>query len=100
MGVHYLPKLQRPGCLLHKLLPYAYSALQTTRVRLVMDLVILKHGQVTGTTPELAPPSPNCHTNGKLFQLSTDLTCIAALHGGSLVAVGSNSRHANHDWIP
>ncbi|GFY04922.1 integrase catalytic domain-containing protein [Trichonephila clavipes] len=27
MGVHYLPKLQRPGCLLHKLLPYAYSAL-------------------------------------------------------------------------
>ncbi|GFY21925.1 hypothetical protein TNCV_3295691 [Trichonephila clavipes] len=27
MGVHYLPKLQRPGCLLHKRLPYAYSAL-------------------------------------------------------------------------
>ncbi|GFV22968.1 transposon Tf2-6 polyprotein [Trichonephila clavipes] len=27
MGVHYLPKLQRPGCLFHKLLPYAYSAL-------------------------------------------------------------------------
>ncbi|GFW26029.1 hypothetical protein TNCV_3317011 [Trichonephila clavipes] len=24
MGVHYLPKLQRPGCLLHKLLPYAH----------------------------------------------------------------------------
>ncbi|GFU40115.1 hypothetical protein TNCV_3767801 [Trichonephila clavipes] len=29
MGVHYLPKLQRPGCLLHKLQPYAYSALQS-----------------------------------------------------------------------
>ncbi|GFX13317.1 hypothetical protein TNCV_2907401 [Trichonephila clavipes] len=27
MGVHYLPKLQRPVCLLRKLLPYAYSAL-------------------------------------------------------------------------
>ncbi|GFX27091.1 hypothetical protein TNCV_439971 [Trichonephila clavipes] len=42
--------------------------------------------QVTWTTPELAP-----HTNGRTFQLSTDLTCIAALHGGSLVVLGSNS---------
>ncbi|GFX45972.1 hypothetical protein TNCV_2163471 [Trichonephila clavipes] len=33
MGVHYLPKLQRPGCLLHKLLPYAYSALLKRRLR-------------------------------------------------------------------
>ncbi|GFV03988.1 hypothetical protein TNCV_916131 [Trichonephila clavipes] len=38
-------------------------------------------------TPELAPFSPNYHTTptGKKFQLSTDLTCSAALHGGSLV---------------
>ncbi|GFY02888.1 uncharacterized protein TNCV_3507681 [Trichonephila clavipes] len=27
-----------------------------------MDHVILNHGQVTWTTPELAPPSPNYHT--------------------------------------
>ncbi|GFW01545.1 hypothetical protein TNCV_5137281 [Trichonephila clavipes] len=31
-------------------------------------------------TPELASPSPNYHTNERTFQLSTDLTCIAALH--------------------
>ncbi|GFW82354.1 hypothetical protein TNCV_3818351 [Trichonephila clavipes] len=36
-------------------------------------------------------PSPNYHTNGRRFQLSTDLTCIAALHGGSLVVLGLNS---------
>ncbi|GFV59190.1 uncharacterized protein TNCV_2339311 [Trichonephila clavipes] len=27
-----------------------------------MDYVILNHGQVTWTTPELARPSPNYHT--------------------------------------
>ncbi|GFY20909.1 hypothetical protein TNCV_1121431 [Trichonephila clavipes] len=42
--------------------------------------VILNHGRVTWTIPGLAPPSPN--TNGRTFQLSTDLTCIAALLGG------------------
>ncbi|GFX14484.1 uncharacterized protein TNCV_1616671 [Trichonephila clavipes] len=42
-------------------------------------------------TCELAPPSPNYHTNGRTFQLSTDLACIAALHGGSLVVLGSSS---------
>ncbi|GFY00029.1 hypothetical protein TNCV_1341271 [Trichonephila clavipes] len=34
-------------------------------------------------TSELAPPSPNYHTNGRKFHLSTDLACIAALHGES-----------------
>ncbi|GFX05445.1 hypothetical protein TNCV_1007671 [Trichonephila clavipes] len=29
---------------------------------LATDHVILNHGQVTWTTPELAPPSPNYHT--------------------------------------
>ncbi|GFY20558.1 hypothetical protein TNCV_211901 [Trichonephila clavipes] len=65
-----------------------------------MDLVILKNGQMTRATPELAPLSPNYHTNERTFQLSIDLTCIAALHGGSFVVLGSNSRHANHDSIP
>ncbi|GFW74839.1 hypothetical protein TNCV_5138181 [Trichonephila clavipes] len=48
-----------------------------------MDHLILNHGQVTWTTPELTLPSPNYHTNGTRFQLSTDLTYNAALHGGS-----------------
>ncbi|GFW75312.1 hypothetical protein TNCV_4189661 [Trichonephila clavipes] len=46
---------------------------KATRELLATDHVILNHGQVTWTTPELAPPSPNYHTNGRTFQLSTDL---------------------------
>ncbi|GFU79338.1 hypothetical protein TNCV_2138611 [Trichonephila clavipes] len=34
----------------------------TTRGLLATDHVILNHGQVTWTTPEMAPPSPNYHT--------------------------------------
>ncbi|GFX33720.1 hypothetical protein TNCV_1933871 [Trichonephila clavipes] len=33
-----------------------------TRGLLATDHVILNHGQVTWTTPELEPPSPNYHT--------------------------------------
>ncbi|GFX46208.1 hypothetical protein TNCV_2298571 [Trichonephila clavipes] len=40
----------------------ALQALATTRGLLATDHVILNHGQVTWTTPELAPPSPNYHT--------------------------------------
>ncbi|GFX35042.1 transposable element Tcb2 transposase [Trichonephila clavipes] len=70
---------------------YASDFSFTTRGLLATDHVILNHGQVTWTTP-LAPPSPNYHTTptGGRFS-STDLTCIAALHGGSLVVLGSNS---------
>ncbi|GFW33923.1 hypothetical protein TNCV_3590081 [Trichonephila clavipes] len=38
------------------------NVVQTTRGLLATDHVILNHGQVTWTTPELAPPSPNYHT--------------------------------------
>ncbi|GFV63681.1 hypothetical protein TNCV_1962271 [Trichonephila clavipes] len=41
-------------------------------------------------TLELAPSSPNYHTNGRVFELSTDLTCISHLHGGSLAVLGTN----------
>ncbi|GFU26597.1 hypothetical protein TNCV_1837251 [Trichonephila clavipes] len=58
---------------------------KTIRELLVTDHVILNHGQVPWTTPELAPSSPNYHINGRTFQLLTYLTCIAALHGGSLM---------------
>ncbi|GFX51814.1 hypothetical protein TNCV_5015161 [Trichonephila clavipes] len=57
------------------------------------DGVILNYGQVTWTTPELAPP-PNYHTTptGGRFS-STDLACIAALHGGSLVGTSNPFRY-------
>ncbi|GFX92908.1 uncharacterized protein TNCV_914581 [Trichonephila clavipes] len=35
-------------------------------------------------------PSPNYHTNGRTFELSTDLTRIDPLHGESLEGLGSN----------
>ncbi|GFT16576.1 KRAB-A domain-containing protein 2 [Trichonephila clavipes] len=38
------------------------SHCSATRGLLATDHVILNHGQVTWTTPELAPPSPNYHT--------------------------------------
>ncbi|GFU47535.1 hypothetical protein TNCV_2000381 [Trichonephila clavipes] len=37
-------------------------SLSPTRGLLATDHVILNHGEVTWTTPELAPPSPNYHT--------------------------------------
>ncbi|GFX72684.1 hypothetical protein TNCV_4062791 [Trichonephila clavipes] len=44
---------------------------------LVVDLVILNHGQVTRSTPELTLPSEfGHHTNGRALS-STDLTCIS-----------------------
>ncbi|GFV94415.1 hypothetical protein TNCV_3352531 [Trichonephila clavipes] len=56
------------------------------------DHVILIHGQVTWMTPELASPLLTTTPHlGRTFKLSKDLTCIAALHGGSLVVLGSNS---------
>ncbi|GFX42292.1 dyslexia-associated protein KIAA0319-like protein [Trichonephila clavipes] len=46
-----------------------------TQGLLATDHVILNHGQVTWTTPELAPPSPNYHTNleGIFYQYLTGL---------------------------
>ncbi|GFT38881.1 hypothetical protein TNCV_1585711 [Trichonephila clavipes] len=38
------------------------AALMSTRGVLATDHIILNHGQVTWTTPVLAPPSPNYHT--------------------------------------
>ncbi|GFV24932.1 hypothetical protein TNCV_883981 [Trichonephila clavipes] len=61
----------------------------STRGLLATDHVILNHGQVTWTTPELALPSPNYHTTptGGRFR-----SRIAAQHGGCLVVLGLNSR--------
>ncbi|GFT11527.1 hypothetical protein TNCV_2523431 [Trichonephila clavipes] len=55
-----------------------------------MDHVILNHGQVTWTTPELAPhllsTTPHQRSLDRI-QLSTDLTGIAALLGWSTLRV-------------
>ncbi|GFY26918.1 uncharacterized protein TNCV_930591 [Trichonephila clavipes] len=44
-----------------------------TRGLLVTDHVILNHGKVTWTTPELAPPSPNYHTTPTGVRFSSRL---------------------------
>ncbi|GFX97087.1 hypothetical protein TNCV_1998191 [Trichonephila clavipes] len=50
--------------LYHSMLRHVTACIQVraTRGLLATDHVILNHGQVTWTTPELAPPSPNYHT--------------------------------------
>ncbi|GFX31914.1 hypothetical protein TNCV_3408291 [Trichonephila clavipes] len=58
-------------------LPQINFGVQATRGLLATYLAILNHGQVTMTTPELAPPSPNFHfTSTGEFEPSIDLTCI------------------------
>ncbi|GFW75615.1 hypothetical protein TNCV_4427981 [Trichonephila clavipes] len=57
-----------------------------TRGLLATDIVILSHDQVTRTTPELAEAYQR-----RKFELSTNLTCIASLHGGSLVVLASSN---------
>ncbi|GFU87531.1 hypothetical protein TNCV_1649351 [Trichonephila clavipes] len=55
---------------------------------------MVKRGRQAGT------PSPNYHTNGRTFH-STDLTCIAALHGGSFLWYWARPRDkASHGPIP
>ncbi|GFX46395.1 HTH_Tnp_Tc3_2 domain-containing protein [Trichonephila clavipes] len=60
---------------------------------LMTNLAVLNHGQVTWTTPELAPLllTTTAH-HGRMFQLSTDLTCIAALHGCGLDSTGHGQK--------
>ncbi|GFV93785.1 hypothetical protein TNCV_366841 [Trichonephila clavipes] len=56
-----------------------------TRELLVMELVILKHGQVTKTKLELAPSSPNYYTTPMKGRLSLDKINVqwVLLHGFS-----------------
>ncbi|GFW97856.1 hypothetical protein TNCV_1426191 [Trichonephila clavipes] len=37
--------------------------------------------------------------DSKAEELSTDLACIASLHGGSSAVLGSNSWHASHESV-
>ncbi|GFY02437.1 hypothetical protein TNCV_3503181 [Trichonephila clavipes] len=45
------------------------------------------------------PPFPNYHSNGRTFELRTDLSRIAPLHGGSSAARESSSCHAGYELI-
>ncbi|GFW62226.1 hypothetical protein TNCV_4421151 [Trichonephila clavipes] len=74
-------------------IPVHYSA---TRELLVTDRVMSYHSQVTRTTLELAPLSPNFHATPTA---STYLTCIAPFHRGSSAVLGSNSRHAGRESV-
>ncbi|GFV53493.1 hypothetical protein TNCV_4746411 [Trichonephila clavipes] len=65
---------------------------RATRGLLATDHVILNHGQVTWTTPELAPLSPNYPTTPREDVSALDR--FYALHGGSLVVLGSNTRQS------
>ncbi|GFV48153.1 uncharacterized protein TNCV_3554321 [Trichonephila clavipes] len=58
-----------------------------------MDHVILNHGQATWMTPELAPPllTATPHQREDVSALDR-LTCIAAVHDGSLVTVLEEKR--------
>ncbi|GFS98982.1 hypothetical protein TNCV_3896631 [Trichonephila clavipes] len=64
-----------------------------TRGLLAMDLEILSHGQMTRTTSEQAPSSPNFHTTLMGGRLSLDMFNVLKppLHGGSSAVLGSNS---------
>ncbi|GFY05902.1 hypothetical protein TNCV_4405671 [Trichonephila clavipes] len=57
------------------------------------NIVNLNHGQVTWTKPELTAPSPNFYTTPTGVRLSHDRFNVhqPPLHGGSSVALGSNS---------
>ncbi|GFX75515.1 hypothetical protein TNCV_4714221 [Trichonephila clavipes] len=56
-----------------------------------MDLVILNHGQVTRTTPELPSPSPNFHSTpmGECLSLSEFKVHWHPLHGLSSAVLGA-----------
>ncbi|GFY02309.1 hypothetical protein TNCV_3501911 [Trichonephila clavipes] len=58
------------------------SHFSVARGLLAKDLLILNLGQVTGKTPELAPPSPNFHATPT--GASTDLTCSDPLYTADL----------------
>ncbi|GFW31597.1 hypothetical protein TNCV_4420301 [Trichonephila clavipes] len=64
----------------------------TTRGLLATDHVILNHCQVTWMTPELTPPllTTTPHQREEASALDR-FRCIVALHGGSLVVLGSKS---------
>ncbi|GFW53963.1 hypothetical protein TNCV_1086801 [Trichonephila clavipes] len=66
-----------------------------TRGLLATDHVILNHGQVTRTTPELAPNLLTTTPDQRTFELSTDLTCIAPLHEKAPFAIVLQSSRVN-----
>ncbi|GFW29763.1 hypothetical protein TNCV_3936301 [Trichonephila clavipes] len=66
------------------------SHYKAPRRLLVTDFVILNHGQVTRSTPELSPllRLPH-HTNGRTFNPRQIFCAAAPLYGGSSVTLKS-----------
>ncbi|GFV39404.1 zinc finger and BTB domain-containing protein 7A [Trichonephila clavipes] len=58
---------------------------------LVIDCVNLSHGQVTRTTSELAPPSPNFYNTPTEHLSFSRFNVHRPLHGRFTVVLGSNS---------
>ncbi|GFX59278.1 hypothetical protein TNCV_4216941 [Trichonephila clavipes] len=88
MHVKFVEGLKRPPVVVRRFgMPAQVSSLSlhhgsktlATRGLLATDHVILNHGQVTWTTPELAPPSPNYHTTptGGRFSSRSDDGSVA-----------------------
>ncbi|GFX45051.1 hypothetical protein TNCV_3431001 [Trichonephila clavipes] len=77
------------------------SSVLVTQGLLVTDLVILNHGQVTWTTPEMTPSSPNFHTTPTKGRLSLDIFNVhrSPLNGGSSEILGSNSLHTGYESV-
>ncbi|GFV72784.1 hypothetical protein TNCV_1232981 [Trichonephila clavipes] len=50
-------------------------------------------------TPELASPLTSTPHQQEDIRVSTNLICITPLHGGSSAVLGSNSRHAGHEFV-
>ncbi|GFV10663.1 hypothetical protein TNCV_1907011 [Trichonephila clavipes] len=69
------------------------ATLLAARGLLAMDHIILNHGQVTRTTPELVSPYPNFHTTPTEGRLSLNIFDVyrLPLHGGSSGLLGWNS---------
>ncbi|GFT11956.1 hypothetical protein TNCV_725641 [Trichonephila clavipes] len=68
----------------------------TTQWLLVTDFVILNHGQVTRTTPELTASSPNFHTTPTGERLTLDIFNVyrPPMQGGSSVVTDEA-----HFWL-
>ncbi|GFW19884.1 putative transposable element [Trichonephila clavipes] len=73
-----------------------------TRGLLPTDHVILNHGQVTWTTPELAPPSPNYHTTptgGLRAFLYRSPTRCQVIYSQFSLAIHQNDHQARRRFV-
>ncbi|GFV61043.1 hypothetical protein TNCV_485651 [Trichonephila clavipes] len=73
------------------------SHCSATRGLLATDLELLNPGQVTRTIPDLSSLSPNYDTNGRTFELSTDLICTTPVN--VWFAIHQNDHQARRRFV-